>query len=69
MHGPALIVANHVSWIDVFLMLATTSAHFVAKIEIASWPVVGRLVIGAGTLFIERGKRHAVHQLNERIQS
>lgn len=50
-------------------MLATTSAHFVAKIEIASWPVVGRLVIGAGTLFIERGKRHAVHQLNERIQS
>jgi len=69
MHGPALIVANHISWIDVFLMLATTSAHFVAKIEIASWPVVGRLVIGAGTLFIERGKRHAVHQLNERIQS
>lgn len=69
LQGPALIVANHISWIDIFLMLATTSAHFVAKIEIASWPVVGRLVIGAGTLFIERGKRHAVHQLNERIQS
>jgi 1-acyl-sn-glycerol-3-phosphate acyltransferase len=69
LHGPALLVANHISWIDIFLMLATTSAHFVAKIEIASWPVVGRLVIGAGTLFIERGKRHAVHQLNERIAS
>ena len=69
LRGPALIVANHISWIDIFLMLATTSAHFVAKIEIASWPVVGRLVIGAGTLFIERGKRHAVHQLNERIES
>ncbi len=69
MQGPALLVANHISWLDVFLMLGTTSAHFVAKIEIASWPVVGRLVIGAGTLFIERGKRHAVHQLNERIGS
>jgi 1-acyl-sn-glycerol-3-phosphate acyltransferase len=67
--GQALLVANHISWLDIFLMLATTSAHFVAKIEIASWPVVGKLVIGAGTLFIERGKRHAVHQLNERIAS
>ena len=67
--GPALLVANHISWLDIFLMLASTSAHFVAKIEIASWPVVGRLVIGAGTLFIERGRRHAVHQLNERIAS
>ena len=65
--GAALIVANHISWLDIFLMLASTSAHFVAKIEIASWPVLGRLVIGAGTLFIERGRRHAVHQLNERI--
>lgn len=67
--GPAVLVANHISWLDIFLMLASTSAHFVAKIEIASWPVVGRLVTGAGTLFIERGKRHAVHQLNERIGS
>lgn len=67
--GQSLIVANHISWLDIFLMLASTSAHFVAKSEIASWPVVGRLVAGAGTLFIERGKRHAVHQLNERIQS
>lgn len=65
----SLIVANHISWLDIFLMLASTSAHFVAKSEIASWPIVGRLVAGAGTLFIERGKRHAVHQLNERIQS
>lgn len=67
LHGGTLIVANHISWLDIFLMLAMTSAHFVAKIEIANWPMIGRLVIGAGTLFIERGRRHAVHQLNERI--
>lgn len=69
LHSQSLIVANHISWLDIFLMLASTSAHFVAKSEIAAWPLVGRLVAGAGTLFIERGKRHAVHQLNERIES
>lgn len=65
----ALIVCNHVSWLDIFVVLAFRPAHFVAKIEIASWPMIGRLVRGAGTLFIERGRRHAVHQLNERIES
>ncbi|MFP5406654.1 MAG: lysophospholipid acyltransferase family protein, partial [Gammaproteobacteria bacterium] len=65
--GPALLLLNHVNWLDVFLVLSRTPAHFVAKIEIARWPVVGALVAGAGTLFIERGRRRAVHQLNDRI--
>jgi 1-acyl-sn-glycerol-3-phosphate acyltransferase len=65
----ALIVCNHVSWLDIFVVLAHRPAHFVAKIEIATWPLIGRLVRGAGTLFIERGRRHAVHQLNDRIES
>lgn len=64
-----LIVCNHVSWLDIFVVLAHRPAHFVAKSEIATWPMVGPLVRGAGTLFIERGRRHAVHQLNERIES
>jgi 1-acyl-sn-glycerol-3-phosphate acyltransferase len=63
-----LIVCNHISWLDIFVVLALKPARFVAKIEIASWPLVGLLVRGVGTLFIERGRRHAVHQLNERIE-
>lgn len=63
-----LIVCNHISWLDIFVLLALKPARFVAKIEIASWPLVGLLVRGVGTLFIERGRRHAVHQLNERIE-
>lgn len=63
-----LLVCNHVSWLDIFVVLAFKPARFVAKVEIASWPLVGRLVRGAGTLFIERGRRHAVHQLNQRIE-
>jgi 1-acyl-sn-glycerol-3-phosphate acyltransferase len=38
-------------------------AAFIAKAEIEKWPVVGLLVARSGTLFIERGKRHAVHQV------
>lgn len=62
-----LIVANHVSWLDIFAINAFCPASFVAKAEIARWPVLGTLVARTGTLFIERGKRHAVHRMIEHI--
>lgn len=65
--GGFMLLANHVSWLDVFLVMAIAPSQFVAKAEIARWPVLGTLVSRVGTLFIERGKRHAVHRLNRRI--
>lgn len=67
LHGGHLLLMNHVSWLDVFLVLSIVPARFVAKSEIARWPVLGTLVRAAGTLFLERGKRHAVHRMNRRI--
>jgi 1-acyl-sn-glycerol-3-phosphate acyltransferase len=67
LHGGAMLLANHVNWLDVFLVLSVAPSHFVAKMEIARWPVIGALVAGVGTLFVERGRRRAVHELNERI--
>ncbi len=67
LRGGALLLLNHVNWLDIFLVLSLTPAHFVAKIEIVRWPLVGALVAGVGTLFVERGRRRAVHELNERI--
>ncbi|MFA4913089.1 MAG: lysophospholipid acyltransferase family protein [Burkholderiaceae bacterium] len=61
MSGPVLFVANHVSWIDIFVMNAVRPTAFIAKSEIRRWPIVGWLVAGAGTVFIERGQRRAVH--------
>jgi 1-acyl-sn-glycerol-3-phosphate acyltransferase len=52
-HG-VLFAANHVSWLDPFLLLARHPAHFVAKAEIRSWPVLGWLAAQSGTVFIER---------------
>jgi 1-acyl-sn-glycerol-3-phosphate acyltransferase len=68
LHGAVLLVANHVSWIDIFVINAVRPTAFVAKSEIRRWPVVGWLVAGAGTLFIQRGQRHAVHAVGEAMQ-
>lgn len=57
---PVLYVSNHISWLDIFVLNSVRCTSFIAKSEIKSWPVVGWLVAAAGTVFIERGQRHAV---------
>jgi 1-acyl-sn-glycerol-3-phosphate acyltransferase len=64
---PVLIVLNHVSWLDIFVVNAVLPATFVAKSEIRRWPLVGSLVAGTGTIFVERGSRHAVRHTNREI--
>ncbi len=51
----ALIVSNHVSWLDIFLIYSVVSGHFIAKADMAHWPMVGWMTRKAGTLFLERG--------------
>jgi 1-acyl-sn-glycerol-3-phosphate acyltransferase len=69
-HGPGegrLLLANHVSWLDIFAIDSLAPASFAAKAEIAAWPLAGTLVARAGTVFIERGRRHAVHGVIQRM--
>lgn len=60
--GGRLLVANHVSWVDVFVIHALAPSSFIAKDDIARWPLVGTLCGRAGTLFLARGRPHAVHR-------
>lgn len=53
----ALVVANHVSWLDIFVINAVHPCRFVAKSEIREWKVLGWLTEQAGTVFIARGSR------------
>ena len=53
--GPVLLVANHVSWLDIELLHSQRAACFVAKAEIARWPLIGWLAARAGTIFHRRG--------------
>ncbi len=50
----ALVVANHLSWIDVLALEATGPVRVLAKREIRDWPVVGALAVRAGALFVDR---------------
>lgn len=63
----ALLLINHTSWADVFVIAAVTPARFVAKSEVAGWPVLGWFAGCVGTLFVERGRRHAVHHVNHTV--
>jgi 1-acyl-sn-glycerol-3-phosphate acyltransferase len=56
---PTLFVANHISWLDIFALLATFPVIFVSKQEVANWPILGRLTRQVGTLFIQRGQFQA----------
>lgn len=53
--GPALIVANHCSWLDIIVLGHVFDASFVSKAEIGGWPLVGSFARAAGTLFLSRG--------------
>lgn len=65
--GAVLWVANHVSWVDIFVINSVRAVSFIAKSDIRKWPLIGWLVAGAGTLFIERGRRHAVRAVGHQM--
>lgn len=67
-HG-AMLVANHISWLDIFVIHATRRVHFVAKHEIRSWPVIGWLAWRAGTLFIQRAKKADIARINREMHA
>lgn len=70
--GAKLIVANHISWLDIMAVHAVCpQARFVSKADVQAWPLVGRLVGAAGTLYIVREKARdalrVVHQMAEAL--
>lgn len=71
--GPLLQVANHISWLDILVMNAAQPSRFVSKADVRHWPVLGALVAGAGTLFIERESRRdamrVVHHMAEALRA
>ena len=71
--GPMLVVVNHISWLDILVMLAAQPVRFVSKSEVKHWPLIGWLATNAGTLYIERDKRRdalrVVHQIAESLRA
>ena len=61
--GGCLIVANHISWLDIFVLNAIHPMRFIAKSEVRTWPFIGWLCQRSGTIFIDRAVRpKSIHQ-------
>ena len=60
---PVTLVANHVSWTDIFALNSQHACHFIAKVELRQWPLAGRLLANVGTIFINRNDRKETHRL------
>lgn len=62
-----LLVANHVSWLDIYAINALAPTTFVAKDELRHWPVIGWFSARTGTIFLERGSRNAAMAAKEHV--
>ncbi len=68
--GPLLIVANHVSWLDIVVLHAARHCRFVSKDDVRGWPLVGTLATGAGTLYVKRSSsRDAMRVVHHMAQA
>lgn len=56
-NGPVLLVANHLSWLDITVLHAARHCRFISKADVGSWPLLGTLSSAAGTLYIDRSSR------------
>lgn len=65
--GGALFVANHISWLDIFLLNSVRPLRYVAKSEVRSWPLYGWFAVKVGTFFIDRNKRHDTAHINRHV--
>lgn len=67
-NGNVLFIPNHISWLDISILGALIPTHFLSKVEVKNWPVIGFLATRAGTLYIERGYHHATVEANHAMQ-
>ncbi len=65
--GPMLLVSNHISWVDILALQAVCPCRFVAKADVARWPLVGTVVTGGGTIYVKRESRRDAMRVVERM--
>ena len=63
----AMLVANHISWVDIFVINAASPSAFVSKAEVRSWPLIGWLAARNDTIFLRRGSRGHARIINAEI--
>ena len=64
----AMIAANHISWLDIFVISAIRPTRFIAKSEVRDWPLAGWIAERAGTIFIRRERRRDAARIGELVR-
>ncbi len=64
---PLLFVSNHASWLDIVVLGSTVPLCFIAKSEIAKWPLFGTFARLQRSIFVDRSRRHGTGQVNKSI--
>ena len=65
--GGAVLVANHVSWLDIHVLHSIFPVRFISKAEVRDWPLLGQLAKASGTLFISREKKSDAIRVNQEM--
>ena len=63
----ALLISNHISWLDIIVIGQYLPVYFVAKSDISSWPIIGYLSRQGGTIFIRRGNKKSIKETAEKM--
>src|SRR5262249_46056827 len=67
--APFFLVSNHLSYVDILAIASQAPCSFIAKAEISSWPIMGRLCLAVGTLVVERESKGDIPRVIARIES
>jgi len=63
--GGAMLVSNHVSWLDIHVLHSLLPVRFISKAEVRGWPVIGWLAEQVGTVFLVREKKSDAMRVNQ----
>jgi 1-acyl-sn-glycerol-3-phosphate acyltransferase len=66
-HAPVLMLANHISWLDILVLATQSDSSYVAKAEVAQWPLIGWLAEMGGTEFVKRGSLQDLPRVLEQM--
>src|SRR6201986_3559362 len=66
-HAPVLMLANHISWLDILVLATQSDSGYVAKAEVAQWPLLGWLFQLGGTEFVRRGSLEDLKRVLEQM--
>lgn len=63
----AMLVSNHISWLDTVVMLRLCFVRYIGKIEMLNWPILKTVIKAGGTIFIDRRKKKDILNVNQQV--